>query len=91
MTKFTKKLCCTNSRIFNKKLMMPSKNKINFRNEKSVRYFDEAEFEFLHAELGLISFKKQIWWSFSDNTCGRLMVYHAQSEEDYQSLASILN
>jgi len=63
----------------------------DFWNEKSVRYYDEAEFEFLHAGLGLINFKKQIWWNFSDNTCGRLVVYHAQSEEDYQSLASIWN
>ncbi|KJG36197.1 DNA-binding protein [Photobacterium angustum] len=63
----------------------------DFWNEKSVRYCNEAEFEFLHAELGLISFKKQIWWNFSDNTCGRLVVYHAQSEENYQSLAGILN
>ncbi|EAR53760.1 hypothetical protein SKA34_01137 [Photobacterium sp. SKA34] len=33
MAIFTKKFCCKNSRIFNKKLMMLSKNKINFRNE----------------------------------------------------------
>ncbi|WP_432454142.1 MULTISPECIES: helix-turn-helix domain-containing protein [unclassified Agarivorans] len=51
---------------------------------------EQFQFDFVHAELGLLSLKKQIWWSFSgDTTSGRLNIYHPQNDEDYQRLANI--
>ncbi|MCL9782474.1 helix-turn-helix transcriptional regulator [Vibrio sp. S4M6] len=63
----------------------------DFWSEKSVRYCEEAEFEFCHAELDLMIFKKQIWWNFSGNTSGRMIVYHPRTDVEHQKLAGIWN
>lgn len=50
---------------------------------------EEVLFSFLHARLGPITLKKQIWHNCNGETSGRLNVYHPREDADYDRLASV--
>lgn len=52
----------------------------------SIEQCEQRQFTFFHAELGNMTFNKQMWWNYGGGRSGRLNVYHPVNEEDYQRL-----
>ncbi|ELR64411.1 helix-turn-helix domain protein [Photobacterium marinum] len=61
-----------------------------FWNRNTVQQPEQLHSTFAHAELGLITLNKQIWWNFNGDISGRLNIYHSVNEEDYKRLESVI-
>lgn len=51
---------------------------------------DTDDTQYHHAELGVITLQKQMWWSRTGETGGRLQVFVPDNDEDEQQLAKLL-
>ncbi|WJV53215.1 helix-turn-helix transcriptional regulator [Prodigiosinella aquatilis] len=59
--------------------------------DNTVLHPEELSYIYDHAELGLISLDKQLWWNFSGDSSSRLNVYYPQNEVDLQLLKAVMN